>query len=115
MLRASSEQSGNDYDLNTISGEVQGDGGIPHGQLLVSFAEAILGDDEKLLDQVRGKVLQNMGEAAMIDAAAVAGLFNAIDRVADACGIPLEDAKAEASEDIRAELGVNDFVSVYNS
>ena len=115
MLRASSEHTGNQYDLNTINGTAAGDGGIPHGQLLVSFADAILGDDVALLDQVRAEVLAEMGEAALIDAAAVAGLFNAIDRVADSCGIPLEDAKAEASEDIRADLGVNDYISVYNS
>ena len=89
LLRANSEHASNEYNLNTINGTAAGDGGIPHGQLLVSFADAILGDDVALLDWVCAGVLAEMGEAAMIDAAAVAGLFNAIDRVADSCGILL--------------------------
>ena len=47
--------------------------------------------------------------------AAVAALFNAIDRIANATGIPLEDAKAEDSEELRANLGVNEFYSAINS
>ena len=44
-----------------------------------------------------------------MDADAVVGLFNAIDRVADATGIPLEAAKAKASADFRAGLGLDRF------
>jgi hypothetical protein len=43
------------------------------------------------------------------DAAGVVGLFNAIDRIADATGIPLEAEKAEASADFRAALGIDRF------
>ena len=93
-------------------GEGNGDGGVPHGRLLVRFAEAVLGDDDAVLDAVRAEVLQSMGGEALADAAAVAGLFNAIDRVADATGIPLEDWKAEDSADFRAALGINDFHSM---
>jgi hypothetical protein len=39
----------------------------------------------------------------------VVGLFNAIDRVADATGIPLEEEKAAASVDFRAALGLDRF------
>jgi hypothetical protein len=45
----------------------------------------------------------------LVDAAGVVGLFNAIDRVADATGIPLEPEKAEASADFRAALGLDRF------
>ena len=41
--------------------------------------------------------------------AGVVGLFNAIDRVADATGIPLEAEKAVASADFRTALGVDRF------
>lgn len=112
MLRASSEYAGVDYDLNTISGTAGGDGGIPHGKLLVEFAEALLDDDEPRLQQVRTAIVDELSAEALVDSAAVAGLFNAIDRIADATGIPLEDAKAAESEDIRATLGVNDFASL---
>jgi len=36
-------------------------------------------------------------------------LFNAIDRVANATGIPLEAEKAQASADFRAALGLDRF------
>jgi hypothetical protein len=45
----------------------------------------------------------------VVDAAAVVGLFNAIDRVADATGIPLEPEKAAASADFRAGLELDRF------
>lgn len=53
-----------------------------------------------------------MGGAALSDAAGVAALFNAIDRVADATGIPLEDDKAAMTQAMRAQLGIDDFGAV---
>ena len=50
-----------------------------------------------------------MSKAALVDAVAVAALFNGIDRIADATGAPLETVKAEATEDLRAEIGINSF------
>ena len=50
-----------------------------------------------------------LGPAGLVDAAGVIGLFNAIDRIADATGIPLEPEKAEASADFRAALGLDRF------
>ena len=88
------------------------DGGIGHGRLLARFAEAVLGEDDAELSAVRDQLRNAMGEAALIDTAAVAALFNAIDRVADATGIPLEDPKAVISADLRAALGINDFESM---
>ena len=44
-----------------------------------------------------------------MDADAVVGLFNAIDRVADATGFPFEAEKAQASADFRAGLGLDRF------
>jgi hypothetical protein len=43
----------------------------------------------------------------LVDAGAVVGLVNAIDRVADATGIPLEPEKAVASADFRAALDLD--------
>ena len=88
-----------------------GDSGIIHGQALMTFAEATLGDGNHALDEARGTLLGAMGSAALVDAAAVAGLFNAIDRVADATGTPLEAWKAEATSDVRAAIGIDDFAS----
>jgi len=87
------------------------DGGIDHGGLLIRFADAVIAGSDDELKGVRNEVADTMGGAALTDAAAVAALFNAIDRVADSTGIPLEAAKAEDSADFRADLGVDRFYS----
>lgn len=91
--------------MAVIRGEASG-GGVEHGELLVGFAEAVVGGDDAALEQVRARVRETLGAAALCDAAAVAALFNAIDRVADSTGIPVETEKLEASEDYRERLGI---------
>ena len=108
MLRESSNAKGEGYDLNLLTG-AGGDGNIAHGALLVSFADAVMGSDDRRLDEIRAAIRSRMGDAALVDAAAIVATFNAIDRVADATGIPIEDAKAESTADIRAALGINQF------
>jgi hypothetical protein len=92
-----------------VTGAAQGDAGVPHGRLLVEFAEAVLGEDDAALTRARAALREAIGPAGLADAAGVVGLFNAIDRVADATGIPLEGKKAAASADFRAVLGVDRF------
>jgi hypothetical protein len=108
LLRESSKANGENYDLALLTG-VKGDGNVPYGALLVSFAEAVLGNDDERLAAIRSEICASLGDAALVDAAAIAATFNAIDRVADATGIPIEDAKAAATADFRAALGINAF------
>ena len=82
--------------------------GVPHAGVLLAFADAALVGDAHA---ARLAVLAAMGEAAMIDAAAVIGGFDGITRIADATGIPLEPAKAEESADWRRSLGINQFIA----
>lgn len=98
--------------MQSINGEISADIGIPQGELLVRFAEAVLADDDDHLRAVRDDIVRTMGAEALVDSAAVAGLFNAIDRVADSTGIPMEDAKISASEDLREALGINQFTAM---
>jgi hypothetical protein len=88
---------------------------VPFGRLLVAFADAVLGDDDAALTRSRGALMAVLGPPGLVDAAAVVGLFNAIDRVADATGIPLEPEKAAASADFRAALGLDSFAVVDRS
>ncbi len=108
MLRESSRKNGENYDLTLLTG-TGGDGNIPHGALLVQFAEAVLGRDDERLAAIQSEIRAKLGDAALVDAAAIAATFNAIDRVADATGIPIEDNKAEVTADFRAALGINAF------
>ena len=109
LLRASGVTHNRDYDLNAVTGAMQSDAGVPHGRLLVEFAEAVLSQDGEALASARAALRAAIGPAGLADAAGVVGLFNAIDRVADATGIPLEAEKAAASADVRAVLGIDRF------
>ena len=106
-LRVSGTHTGNDYELGAVTGVDSTGGGIPQGALLNEFAEAICQRDEARTAAARAKIVAELGEAAMVDAAAVIAAFNAFPRVADATGIPLEDDKAEMTTDLRAELGLD--------
>ena len=57
----------------------------------------------------RGRLHREVGGAALVDAAGVLAIFNAVVRIADATGIPLEERKARLSADFRGALGINDY------
>jgi hypothetical protein len=109
LLRASGRTYDKTYDLAVVTGTPVGDAGVPHGDLLVAFAQAVLGDDDAALARARDALMTALGPPGLVDAAGVVGLFNAIDRVADATGIPLEPEKAAASADFRAALDLDRF------
>ena len=88
-----------------------GDGGVPHGELLMAFAEAVVTNTHDAITTKRTEVVDAIGPAGLIDAAGVVGLFNAIDRVADATGTELEDEKAAATESMRESIGIDGFAS----
>ena len=88
---------------------------MPKGDQLVAFAEAVLGDDAAALTLARYALAAALGSPGLADAAGVVGLFNSIDRVADATGIPLEPEKAAASADFRAALDLDRFAVVDRS
>jgi hypothetical protein len=108
LLRASAKHSGESYSLSAVTTGI-GDGGVPHGELLMRFGEAVLSGEDARLIEIRQALLDAIGPAGLVDAAGVAGLFNAIDRVADATGTPLEDWKASSTADFRAEIGIDAF------
>jgi hypothetical protein len=83
---------------------------VAESAALIAFADRALGDDATALAAARDGVVGRLGQAAMIDAAAVIAGFDGITRVADATGIPLEPPKAEAVADLRGTLGLDRFL-----
>ena len=61
---------------------------------------------ESAFAAARERLRREVGEDASVDAAGVLAIFNAVVRIADATGIPLEEAKASMSVDIRDALGL---------
>ena len=79
---------------------------MPHGALLVEFGEAVLGGDTTRSAAARRGVLESLGAGALVDAAAIIASFNSVVIIADGTGIPLEEAKAAATADLRSALGL---------
>ncbi len=68
-----------------------------------------MGDDKTHLNGARQRLGDALGDAGFVDASAVIANYSALDRVADATGIPLEAAKEANTVELRTELGINDF------
>ena len=106
LLRVSSEAIGLDSDLSATVGE--GDGGVPHGELLRSFAEAAtLGAED--LASIRSDLWDALGNDGFVEAAATVGAFSGLVRVADSTGIPLDEGTRTVSAEFRESLGLNAF------
>jgi hypothetical protein len=106
LLRASGEHDGRTFSLQgVLDGTIET--GVPHAALLLRFVDAVMGDDAALLRERRSEVQAVLGEAGVLDAAAVIGGFDGITRIADATGIPLEPAKVAGTADffMALELG----------
>ena len=88
------------------------DSGVPHGRLLTAFVDSVLappGAEPSALASARGAVRRAVGDRAFVDVCATIASFNAVVKLADGTGIPLEPAKAERTRDIRDALAIDTF------
>lgn len=109
MLRVSGQISGEDADLSLVTGQGVDDGGIPYGRSLIAFVEAVMGDNDEVLVNRRQQLAEEIGGEGLVDAAAVIAMFNYVDRVADATGIPLDEILESTTKDIRSSLGIDEW------
>jgi len=98
-----------------VNGAVDGDGGVAHGARLVAFTDAVMGADEAALVREREALRAVLSQGQFIDACAVIGSFNVVDRIADATGIPLDPGMVQMTAGVRAELGLNEFAAAANT
>jgi hypothetical protein len=91
------------------------DSGVPGGELLLAFADAIIGTDRAALDAARTALAEGLGSAAVTGASAVAANFSKNDRIANGVGIPVDDMIMKVTGDIRDQLGLNDYRSAFNT
>lgn len=87
--------------------DVGDDSGVAHGRLLTQFVEAVIEGSGDGLVAARAALRSELGDAALVDAAATVASFNAIVKIADATGIPIEAWKAERTADLRAMFGID--------
>ena len=97
--------------FDAVSGSEHGDGGIAHGALLARLTEAMWRNDPDGLAGARDEVASALGGDALVDAVAVSANFHMMTRIADGTGTPLDHGTVAPTEDIRAAIGVNDYVS----
>ena len=78
---------------------------------MIAFADAFYADKPTALEEARTALRAVVGDGALVDAAGIVGVYDAVVRIADATGTPLEDYKIELSASLRDELGINHFPS----
>ena len=118
MLRVSSKTTGKDVDIDAVMGADASSAGVPHGDLLVAFAEAaVAAADERdgELAAARHKLEAAAGPGPLVDAAAVVANFQRMVRVADGTGIPLDKRMNALTAGMREDLGIDQFGSAVNT
>lgn len=116
---------GKTVDLKALINGQQMVDGVSHSAELLGFVDTVLkvqsgvvsANDNKSsmaqnaaeLDQARVALREVLTDAAFVDACATVASFNAVVKVADATGIPLEDDKAERTVQLRADLRIDEL------
>ena len=94
---------GETVDLRAVT-ESGRSSGVEHGEALIAFAEAIVGRDATAIARARRRLADEMGVAALVDAAAVASNFERMVRIADGTGIPLGERLESLGRPVVDEL-----------
>ncbi len=106
LLREGGIQSDTEVDIAVVRDDRQGDdGGVRHGARLQAFVDAAMTIDPGATQAVRADLVEAMGEAATVDAAAVTAMFQLNTRVADAAGVAISRRGAELRNRIGHVLG----------
>ena len=88
--------------------------GVPFAEVLLAYADAAVRRDADLAER-RAELAAALGPDAVVDAAATVANYQRMVRIADGCGIPLDQFTHNASAPWREELGVNDYHSAVNT
>jgi hypothetical protein len=115
MLRASSETTDQQVDLNAVMIGADANSGVKGGAELTAFAEATITQGDNAITAARERLVKVLGPEATVDAAGVIGNFERMVRIADGTGIPLDTPVALISADMRQEIGIDNFASAKNT
>ena len=110
MLSWSSAQTGETADLTAVAAGA-GDTHLDHGEALLRFATACAERDDDELGAARQALVDDTDEAFMVDAAAVAGNFEMMTRLADSTGARMPSDVHEARASQIAVMGVGELTS----
>jgi hypothetical protein len=101
---------GEQADLRSLVGKERAQANdIEGAPALLALSEALVGGDEAAIAPARTRVRAELGTERLVDAVAVVSNFERMVRIADATGIALDRPLEEASTELRAELGLDDW------
>ncbi len=109
MLRESAIAFGYEIDLAAIS-DTSIPIGIPGGNLLLHLVDVIHGVSDEALRDVQTALIDQLGPEALVDAAAVFGNFQMMNRVAEGTGIPIPQQSIDRESDLVTKLGLLDLM-----
>ena len=102
---------GSQVDLSVVTEGSDGPvAGVAHGAELVAYADAVVARSPDVAS-AREAVRKGLGDAEVVDAAAVIANFQRMVRIADGTGISIDAPLDALSADLRHKLGLNDFAS----
>ena len=111
-----------DGDTTDLRSLVEGsdiDSGIKGGAELIGFVEAVIAESNtdaasEVIGRARQAVVDALGHEAAVDAGAVIANFQRMVRIADSTGIPLDEPVVMMTQNIRDELGLNEYHAAPN-
>lgn len=108
-LRERGREQEESYDLRAVTQEVEGDGGVAHGEYLLKLAEAVVLREAPQVKSLWPDGVELLGASGPVSAVTQAAMFDGINRVADGIGIPLDESMSERSEDLLADTRIADM------
>jgi len=113
MLRESTQIADNEVELKDVTQGLSDGTQIPHAEVLVNFAEAVVSRNPDQIIAARQVVSDTLGNDSAVDAAAVISAFHGFVRIADGIGIPYNTAaQGQDVPEIREAAGINDFYRI---
>lgn len=113
MLRESIKQTGEQFDMAALSGAHRDSGTVPHEDLLIAMADAVTLRDATLRDSLPARFADAMGtptgQAAFVDAAAIAAAFQGFNRIADSVGTEVDPQQESMLDPVREDIGIDAF------
>jgi hypothetical protein len=91
------------------------DVGVPGGLALVGLVDCMIEGDISARPQARATVLEELGPESLVDAAAVFGNFEMMNRVAEGTGIPVPPQALEREAEMMRTLGLYDIMKSQES
>jgi hypothetical protein len=106
MLSWSVDETGNNVNLVAIT-DNSVDPILAGGRPLLDYVNAILSGDS--VDEARDRVRDVISEAAAVDAAAITGNFDMMNRIADGVGMPVGRGTRSRMRGVIKGLGLDRF------